>query len=471
MTTSRAGARPISPPTLLWTTVLYGLMILGAIGAFLLIRSHGETLVAPPPSTVDSLRVATAPASEAFLRVLVALTAVIVTGTILAKLFARLGQPPVIGEVLAGIVLGPSVLGSEASAIILPPTVAPSLGVIAQLGVLLYMFIVGLELNADLVRHRARATVATSHASILVPFLLGALLALGLYPRLSSSEVSFTSFALFMGVAMSITAFPVLARILTDRRMTRSELGVVALSCAAADDVTAWCLLAFVVGVAKARVGWGLLVAGGTLAYIAFMVLLLRPILGRITARWEAEGPPPGKAAFVFVALLVSALTTELIGIHAIFGAFLLGAVIPHDSAVARAFTRQLEPVVTTLFLPAFFALTGMRTQIGLVSSPEHWLVVGSIILVATVGKFGGSFVAARLTGLGWRDAAALGTLMNTRGLMELVVLNIGLDLKVISPTVFTMMVLMALATTMATSPVLGWLIPKDSSRPAAGRT
>jgi Kef-type K+ transport system membrane component KefB len=273
-----------------------------------------------------------------------------------------------------------------------------------------------------------------------------------------------------MGVAMSITAFPVLARILTDRRMIQTELGVVALSCAATDDVTAWCLLAFVVSVAQTQIGAGLVVVAGTLAYIAFMVLLVRPILCQVIARWEMERLPHSAVALVFVALLLSALTTESIGIHAIFGAFLLGAVIPHDSAVARTFTRQLESVVTVLLLPAFFAFTGLRTRIDLVTGLDQWFICGLIILVATVGKFGGTFVAARLTGLGWRNAAVLGTLMNTRGLMELIVLNIGLDLKVISPTLFAMMVVMALVTTMVTSPVLRLLIPYPAAQDASER-
>ncbi len=458
--TASAEVSRVSRRSLLWTTFGYGLMILGAIGALFLIRSYGETLTAPPAAATKAFATATVPRADVLLHVLVALTAVIVTGLILAKLFAYLGQPPVIGEVVAGIVLGPSFLGSEVSAHILPATVAPFLGVIAQLGVLLYMFIVGLELHAGLLKHRAHATVATSHASIVVPFVLGALLALYLYPRLSSSDVPFTSFALFMGVAMSITAFPVLARILTDRRMTRTELGVIALSCAATDDVTAWCLLAFVVGVAKAQIGEGLVVVAATLTYIAFMLLIVRPMLNPVVTWWKTEPLPRGMVAFVFVALLLSALTTEFIGIHAIFGAFLLGAVTPHDSVVARTFTRQLNSVVTVLFLPAFFAFTGMRTRIDLVTGLDQWVICGLIILIATLGKFGGTFVAARLTGLGWRYAAALGTLMNTRGLIELIVLNIGLDLRVISPTLFSMMVLMALVTTMVTSPVLRLLMP-----------
>jgi Kef-type K+ transport system membrane component KefB len=355
-------------------------------------------------------------------------------------------------------VLGPSLLGQlwpQAADFVLPATVAPYLGVIAQLGVILYMFLVGLELNHEMLRGRAHATVAISHASIVVPFLLGATLALLLFPQLAGSDHSFTSFALFMGVAMSITAFPVLARILTDRGMQRTPLGILALGCAASDDVTAWCLLAFVVGVAQAQLGGAFLVLALTAGYIGFMLLLVRPLLTRLLAYCESEPLPQGVIAVIYGALLLSALATEAIGIHALFGAFLLGAIIPHDSAVARALTRQLQDLVTVLLLPAFFAFTGMRTQLGLVAGAEQWLLCGLIIVVATAGKLGGTLAAARLTGLGWREGTALGLLMNTRGLMELIVLNIGLDLKVISPALFAMMVLMALVTTLATTPLL----------------
>jgi Kef-type K+ transport system membrane component KefB len=457
-----ADANPTRASQLSLTATLVGylVMILGAVAILLIIHSYGTTLVAPPMIASKSMAGINTTKAAIFLHVLVALTAVIVTGLILAKCFAYLGQPPVIGEVVAGIVLGPSFLGSELSAFILPPDIAPFLGVIAQLGVLLYMFSVGLELHAAPIRRHLHATIATSHASILLPFVLGAALALGLYPRLSTSDVSFASFALFMGVAMSITAFPVLARILTDRRMNHTELGVLALTCAATDDVTAWCLLALVVGVAQAEIGSGLSVAAETLGYILVMVLLVRPILKRIIASSNPDQLSRNSVALVFIALLLSALTTEYIGIHAIFGAFLLGAVIPHDSIVARTFTRHLDFVVTVLLLPAFFAFTGMRTRIDLMSGIDQWLICALIIVVATAGKFGGTLAAARLTGLDWRTAAALGTLMNTRGLMELIVLNVGLDLKVISPTLFAMMVLMALVTTMMTSPLLGLLMP-----------
>jgi Kef-type K+ transport system membrane component KefB len=327
--------------------------------------------------------------------------------------------------------------------------------VISQLGVILYMFLVGLELNPALLRQRARAAVAISNAGIVFPFLLGSATALVLYPNLSSSDVTFTSFALFVGVATSITAFPVLARILTDRRMQHTPLGVLALGCAAADDVTAWCLLAFVVGVAQTQLSGAFVVLGLTAGYIAFMILIVRPATVRWLAPLDEGRLHHGFLALIFACVLLSALATEAIGVHALFGAFLFGAVMPHDSAVAHALSRKLESVVVVLLLPAFFAYTGMRTDIGLISGTWAWLLCGLILVVATVGKFGGTLVAARVTGLGWGDATALGLLMNTRGLMELIALNVGLDLKVISPTLFAMMVLMALATTTATAPLL----------------
>jgi Kef-type K+ transport system membrane component KefB len=387
-----------------------------------------------------------------------AMAAVIVVGRLLAPLVRAVGQPPVIGEVIAGIVLGPSLLGRlspDAFRYILPADVAPFLGIVAQLGVILYMFLVGLELNPDVVRQRVHAAVTTSLASILLPFALGWVLAVYLYPRFATSDVAFTHFALFVGVAMSITAFPVLARILTDRGMSRTELGVLALSCAAVDDITAWCLLAFIVGVVQATAGGGVVpVILMTLAFIAFMFTVVRPIAVRLARLVEDRDPPQATIAMVVVAVLAAALATEGIGVHAIFGAFLLGTVIPHDSRLARAIKGRFEDLVTILLLPAFFAFTGMRTQIDLVTGSE-WLVVALIIGVATAGKFGGTLLGARVSGLSWLSAASLGILMNTRGLMELIVLNLGFDLGVISPKLYTMMVLMALATTIATTPVL----------------
>jgi Kef-type K+ transport system membrane component KefB len=346
--------------------------------------------------------------AEVFFRVALALAAVVVSGRLLGRAAAAIGQPPVIGEVLSGILLGPSLLGLVApasQAYLFPDAVRPALGVIAHLGVLLYMFLVGLEFDTGLLKKRTASLVVTSQASIAVPFALGYAIALGLYGTFAPDGVSRTVFALFMGVAMSITAFPVLARILTDRGLTRSELGVASLACAAINDVMAWCLLALVVGTTRAMPNAGV----------------------------------PGELVI----------------------AFALGVVIPHHSLFARSAIAWLNGVVTLLLLPAFFALTGLRTQIGLVSTPYEWAVCALIILAATAGKFGGAALAGRWMGMSWRFAGRLGALMNTRGLMELVVLTIGLDAGLISPTLFTMMVIMALVTTAMTTPLLD-LIAED---------
>jgi len=439
--------------------LLYGSMLLAAVVLFLAIDAWGKNLAAPEAGAAAGQATAGLGGKpDALVHVLIALTAVVIAGQLLGWLFRYIGQPPVMGEVVAGILLGPSLLGEvwpEAAAFILPPSLAPSLGVVSQLGVILYMFLVGMELNLSALLRQARSVVAISHTSIIVPFVLGSALALILYPGLAGRGVAFTPFALFVGVALSITAFPVLARILTDRQMHRTPLGILALGCAAVGDVTAWCLLAFVVGVAQAKLGDALVTLGLSAAYIAFLFLVVRPLALRFLPRFEKTPLSRSLAALVFAALLLSALATEAIGIHALFGAFLLGAVIPHDSTLAQTFISKLEDLVTVLLLPAFFAFTGMRTRIGLVSGTEQWLICGLIVVVATAGKVGATLLSARLTGLGWRNAAALGLLMNTRGLMELIVLNIGLDLNVISPPLFAMMVLMAVATTMATAPLL----------------
>jgi len=393
---------------------------------------------------------------------LLALAAVVVVGRLFGRVLARFGQPPVMGDIAAGIALGPSLLGlvaPVASFYILPPPVAPYLSVVAQLGVIIYMFLVGLELNPAVIRGQMRATVATALASVVVPFACGAALAVYLYPRLSTAAVPFSHFALFMGIALSITAFPVLARILQDRGLTGTRLGIAALTCAAIADVVTWCVLAFVVGVVQARVESLVLVAGFTVGFVAVMFFLVRPLFRRLSARGRST---QDVVALALASMLLAALATETIGVHAIFGAFLLGAVIPHDGELARSLERSLGDLATVLLLPAFFALTGMRTEIGLLSGAAQWAICGVIVLAATVGKFGGTFAAARLTGMVGRLAAALAVLMNTRGLMELIVLNIGLDLGVISPTLFTMLVMMALVTTLATTPILRRLGPLD---------
>ncbi len=389
----------------------------------------------------------------------------------LSRLIGRgarwLGQPLVIAEVLAGILLGPSLLGwvaPEVMGTLFPASSMPVLTMLSQVGLILFMFLIGLELEPRVLRGQGRASLFISHTSILVPFALGALAALVLHPRVSEPSVPFFSFVLFMGAAMSVTAFAVLARILSEHGLLRSKVGMLALTCAAVDDVTAWCLLAFVVSLVRAsdplHAAYTTLFA---LLYVGFMLGLVRPFLARLGARVaNKEGLTQNVVALTLMMLLASAWATERIGIHALFGAFLFGLIFPKEGGLAEALAEKLEDVVVVLLLPVFFAYSGLRTQAGLLEGASDWALCGLILLVACVGKFGGTTVAARLTGMRWREAGALGILLNTRGLIELIVLNIGLDLGVISPKLFTMMVVMALVTALMTSPLLRWMYPPE---------
>ena len=451
--------------------LVYCLMLGAGVAIFLLIRSVGESITAPASSTVQpSIAI---PESEGnvdvVFHVLATLAAILALGFLIGRVLRWFGQPQVIGEVIAGLLLGPSALGvlSPQLAHLLVPgveqdpagVVVAALKAISRLGIVLYMFLVGLELNLHQLRSKAHVGVAISHASILAPFLLGTLLSLWIYPLLSSQDVAFTSFALFMGAAMAITAFPVLARILTDLKLEKTELGVIALGCAATDDVTAWCLLAFVIGMAQADLRDALQVLFGAAAYLAFMLLVVRPVAHRVLRRFDGEEFPAWIVPGVLLAVLLSALTTKVIGIHSLFGGFTMGVVLSSNERLNAMLRSKFHDLATILLLPAFFAITGLRTEITLLGQAQDWLLTGVIILVATVGKLGGTVAAARFTGVGWRDASALGMLMNTRGLMELIALNIGLEIGVISPRLFAMMVLMALATTLATAPAVRWLI------------
>ena len=400
------------------------------------------------------------------LTLIVQIAVILVAARIVGLLFRKIHQPQVVGEMVAGILLGPSVLGWLApglSVAIFPQESLVHLNVLSQVGLLLFMFLVGLELDPRLLRGRGHAAIVISHVSIVAPFLLGAVLALYLYPRLSYDTVSFTGFALFMGAAMSVTAFPVLARILTERNLLRTKVGAVTIACAAVDDVTAWCILAVVVAVVREGEAhlpfWATLAGSGT--FILLMLFVVRPMLQRVHVYYQSRGNvTQDLTAGILVVLLASAWTTEWLGIHALFGAFLAGSVMPKESRFVRDLTEKFEHVTVVFLLPLFFAFTGLRTSIGLVEGGEMWFYCGLILFTAVLGKFGGSTISAKLTALSWREAGALGILMNTRGLMELVILTIGLDLGVISPTLFTMMVIMALVTTFMTTPVLAWIYP-----------
>jgi Kef-type K+ transport system membrane component KefB len=386
--------------------------------------------------------------------------AIVVAARLLGALLHRLGQPRVIGEIIAGILLGPSLLGwvvPAAQASLFPASSLGGLRMLSQIGVILFMFVVGIELDVEHLRRKASAAVLVSHASIIVPFFLGCLLALYLYPTLAPAGLRFSAFALFLGVSMSITAFPVLARILEERDLSQTVLGSTAIACAAVDDVTAWCLLAVVVAIAKAGgVGGALVTIVLSILFIAFMLTVVRPRIARMVERWPSMRMGSGMLAAILAFVFASALITEVIGIHALFGAFLAGVCMPSDFGLREFLRVRLESFSSVVLLPLFFAFTGLRTQVGLLGDWQGWLLCLGVIAVAVAGKLGGSMTAARWTGMSWADSFSLGALMNTRGLVELIALNIGYDLGILSPRIFAMLILMAVVTTLMTGPLLG---------------
>ena len=409
--------------------------------------------------------------AEQLLRVItVEIFVILAVARLLGVTLRRLGQPQVMGEVLGGILLGPSLLGWVAPgmfASLFPPEAVPYLKVLSEYGVVFFMFLIGLELDPALLRGHGRSAVFISHASILIPFALGVALAGWLHAEHGSPAVPFLPFALFMGASMSITAFPVLARILVERDLLKTRVGAVTIVCAAVDDVTAWCILAFVVAVAStADLGDALGTLLFAVGYLALMLVAVRPLLNQLRDVVERSGRlSQNVVAVVFLLVLASAIVTDVIGIHAIFGGFMMGAVMPKGTLFTRELVDKVEDFAVVFLLPIYFAYTGLRTQIGLVDTPALWLECALVIGVATVGKFGGSALVAYLTGLAWREASAVGVLMNTRGLMELIILNIGYELGVLSPALFAMMVIMAIVTTLATTPILGRIYPPDRFR------
>jgi Kef-type K+ transport system membrane component KefB len=392
------------------------------------------------------------------------LLAQIVTIILVARffgwMFRKIGQPSVIGEIIAGIVLGPSLLGMyfpEFSLAIFPVESLGNLQFLSQIGLILFMFVIGMELDLKVLKNKANDAVVISHASIVIPFSLGIGLAYFIYYRFAPLGVEFLSFSLFMGIAMSITAFPVLARIVQERGIHKTRLGTIVITCAAADDITAWCILAAVIAIVKAgSFVSSLYIIGLAFVYVMTMIFVVKPFLKRIGDLYKTKNKlnKPVVAIF-FLTLILSSYVTEVIGIHALFGAFMTGVIMPDISKFRAIFIDKVEDVSVILLLPLFFVFTGLRTQIGLINDPYLWKVTGFIILVAVLGKFLGSAIAAKFVGQNWRDSLTIGALMNTRGLMELVVLNIGYDLGVLTSEIFTMMVIMALVTTVMTGPAL----------------
>jgi Kef-type K+ transport system membrane component KefB len=384
--------------------------------------------------------------------------------------FRSINQPLVIGEIVAGIALGPSLLGWLAPDLaggLFPPAAIPFLNVLSQIGLIFFMFLIGLELDPKYLQGNLKTAIVTSGVSILVPFSLAGVLSLVIYPIVSNNSVSFTAFTLFLGAAMSITAFPVLARIITENNLQNTRLGTLALTCAAVDDVTAWCLLALAIAVTRTNsIAAAIPIIIYSLLYIGAMLTVGRWFLNILSTYYDRTGKlSQVMLAGIYMAVVSSALITEMIGIHLIFGAFLLGAAMPKNPGLVRDIAQKTEDFVLIFLLPVFFAYSGLKTQIGLLNSPELWLLCLAILGVAIVGKYVGTYYAARSCDIDRQEASALGWLMNTRGLTELIVLNIGLELGVISPILFTMLVIMALVTTFMTSPLLEWTYPKKSIR------
>jgi Kef-type K+ transport system membrane component KefB len=385
---------------------------------------------------------------------------IILISRLFGFLFQKLGQPTVIGEVLAGIMLGPSFLGllfPSAFSFIFPPESLDTLQFLSQIGLILFMFIIGMELDLKLLKNTAGTAILVSHASIIFPYLLGVILSLYLFVDYAPANIGFLPFALFMGISMSITAFPILARILQERGLTRTPLGTMSLTCGAIDDVTAWAILAAVIAIVKSGSMIGAVYTIGlTIIYLLVMFFLVQPVLVKIGKIYiSKETINKTLIALIFSMLLVSAYLTETIGIHALFGAFVAGVIMPHNIDFKKNLVEKIEDISLVLFLPLFFAFTGLRTQIGLLNEGHLWWVFMWVLIVAILGKFGGSMLAARVGGLSWKLSFSLGALMNTRGLIQLIVLNIGYELGILSPQIFAILVLMALITTFMTNPSL----------------
>ena len=438
------------------------LLVIFVVGVWLILTAGSRlqpgtvtTIVSPPPSSNVLWENFRTPLSILLLQIIV----ILAMAGLFRRLFRWIGQPPVMGEMVAGIVLGPSVLGliyPPALALLFPVSSLETLRQLSQIGVVLFMFIVGMELNVRYIREKGSAAVMISHASIIAPFLLGTALSLFLYRELATPGTSFNAFALFIGVAMSITAFPVLARILEDRGLSQTTLGSIAITCAAVDDVTAWCILALVIALVRSTgLASAAMTIGLTLVFAIAMLFVVRPQLARIVKDPDSQAHRRRLIPIILAFVFACALVTETIGIHALFGAFVAGVVMPPSTTFRIFLKEKLEAFGSHALLPLFFAFTGLRTQVSLLNDWQGWVLCGVIILVAIAGKLGGSMLMSRWTGMSWTQSFSIGVLMNTRGLVELVVLNIGYDLGILSGRIFAMMVIMALVTTFMTGPLL----------------
>ncbi|MCV7423898.1 cation:proton antiporter [Mycobacterium yunnanensis] len=411
------------------------------------------------------------------------LAVILATCRVVGLVAKRVGQPQVVGEMIAGVVLGPSLLGQIAPGIqqqLFPPGPANVvLYTMAQIGLVLYMFLIGLNFDVDLVKHRAGTAVAVSAAGIVAPLVLGALVAV---PLLSSGDyfsdgVTTVMAMLFLGAAIAITAFPMLARIIFEKGLSGTPLGTLALACGASDDAVSWCILAVVLAMNRDQPAMAVLAIGGGVVYTLVVLTIGRRglrVLGPMAERHGTVTPP--MLSVVLIALMACAWFTDVIGIYAIFGAFILGVAMP-SGFFEQHLTSRLEPLVTTFLLPMFFVYSGLNTQIGLVNTPTLWAVTVGLVLVAIIGKGVACTLAARARKIPLREAVALGSLMNARGLIGLILLNIGLEAGIITPTLFTILVLVAIVTTLMASPIFEYVYgrhrmsaPPATSGPVTGR-
>jgi Kef-type K+ transport system membrane component KefB len=453
-------------PTILYTGLI---VTFGGLIYFLLHQGnlvYGNTLDKPSgrPPAVDFLSNFYRSNLQQILPRLLLQIVIIMTATrVFGFLFKKIGQPAVIGETMAGILLGPSLLGLLFPGLfhfVFPAESFPNLHFLSQIGLILFMFIIGLEVDSQLLRKHAFEAIIISHASIIIPFFLGVSLSFYLYHIHVVRQTGFVAFALFMGIAMSITAFPVLARIIRDRKLTNTKLGILAIGCAAADDVTAWCILALLIALIRSGSGnGGIVILVAVIIYGLIMLVPVRMLMKKVHLEYEkGKIGYNGFMSIVFTLLLISSWCTEAIGIHALFGAFLAGLIIPKNEALQKRIIDRISDLTMVMLLPLFFVYTGLRTQVAILNTGILWTAFLLIIICAVAGKFAGSSLVARALGHSWKNSLSIGAMMNTRGLMELVVLNIGYDIGILSPEIFSMMVLMALLTTMMTNPLLNWI-------------
>ena len=465
-----------------WSSIFYVFIVAGLGFAIYWIAKQGNALQTPALTTAQALKAKEATVANEFhvfkdsfshnlteplAVLLLQIIVIIACARLFGYLFKKIGQPAVIGEIVAGIVLGPSIVGAyfpEISHFLFPAASLSSLSFLSQIGLILFMFIIGMELDLKAIGKQAYGAVIISHSSIIIPYTLGMGLAYYIYRDYAPAGITFLSFALFMGISMSITAFPVLARILQEKGLTRSKLGAMALTCAAADDITAWCILAAVIALVKSGSSFSVLYTIAlAVVYVLVMLKIVRPFLERLSTVYNSkEKRRTPIIALFFILLIISSYITSVIGVHALFGAFMAGVIMPSSFSFRKIIIDKIEDVSIILLLPLFFVITGLRTQIGLINEGHLWSTFGWVLLVAVAGKFGGSALAAKIVGQTWKDSLSIGVLMNTRGLMQLIVLNIGYDLGILSPEIFAMMVLMALVTTFMTGPALdliNWLM------------